>query len=78
MRRERKTDRMIDSLLEPIVDDLLLGNTLSEKLKDHPLSGQWKPCRECHVKPDLLLVYDWEDETLVLVRLGSHSELNLE
>lgn len=78
MRRERKTDRMIDSLLEPVVDDLLLGNTLSEKLKDHPLSGHWKPCRECHIKPDLLLVYDWEDETLILVRLGSHSELNLE
>ena len=78
LRRERKADRMVDTLLVPVVDDLLLGNTLAKKYQDHALTGQWKPCRECHIKPDLLLIYDWEDEdTLVLVRLGSHSELNL-
>ena len=65
-------------LLEPVVDALSLGDPLAEKHRDHALTGAWKPCRECHVKPDLLLVYDCpDDETLLLVRLGSHAELGL-
>ncbi|NHA63814.1 type II toxin-antitoxin system YafQ family toxin, partial [Helicobacter pylori] len=35
----------------------------------------WKPYRECHIKPDILLVYRVKDNVLTLVRLGSHSEL---
>jgi mRNA interferase YafQ len=49
---------------------------LPERCRDHSLSGKWKAYRECHLKPDLLLVYRKPDaETLQLVRLGSHSEL---
>jgi mRNA interferase YafQ len=45
---------------------------------DHPLSGEWKDFRDCHIKPDLLLIYRKPDKTnLELVRLGSHSELGL-
>ena len=45
---------------------------------DHPLIGEWKDHRDCHVKPDLVLIYRKADEnTLDLVRLGSHSELGL-
>ena len=45
---------------------------------DHPLSGDWIDHRNCHIKPDLVLIYRKpNDETLELVRLGSHSELGL-
>ena len=44
--------------------------------RDHALTGDWKDHRDCHVKPDLVLIYRKPDETtLQLVRLGSHSEL---
>jgi mRNA interferase YafQ len=47
-----------------------------EKHRDHGLSGEWIDHRECHLKPDLLLIYRKPDaEILQLVRLGSHSEL---
>jgi mRNA interferase YafQ len=48
---------------------------LPKKYKDHALSGDYVGFRECHVKPDVLLVYDFDDEFLYLIRLGSHSEL---
>ena len=45
---------------------------------DHALTGDWKDYRDCHVKPDLVLIYQKPDSaTLRLVRLGSHSELGL-
>jgi mRNA interferase YafQ len=51
---------------------------LPEKLHDHPLTGEWTDHRDCHVKPDLVLIYRVPDaERLELVRLGSHSELSL-
>jgi mRNA interferase YafQ len=55
----------------------LVSNTpLAEKYRDHPLSGEWSGFRDCHVKPDLVLIYEKPDaNTLRLVRLGSHSEL---
>ena len=49
---------------------------LTEKYKDHALTGEWKDFRDCHVKPDLVLIYSKRnDGFLQLVRLGSHSEL---
>ena len=51
---------------------------LEEKHRDHALTGEWKDHRDCHVKPDLVLIYRKPDaERLQLVRLGSHSELGL-
>jgi mRNA interferase YafQ len=45
---------------------------------DHSLGGEWTDCRDCHIRPDLILIYRKPDETsLDLVRLGSHSELGL-
>ena len=45
---------------------------------DYPLAGEWKDHRDCHIKPDLVLIYRLPDaENLELVRLGSHSELSL-
>lgn len=48
---------------------------LAERLKDHQLVGDWKDFRECHIRPDLLLVYRKEPGILRLTRLASHSEL---
>ena len=62
--------------LASIISALANEESLPPNLRDHALSGGWKDHRDCHVKPDLVLVYRKPDEeTLQLVRLGSHSEL---
>jgi len=50
---------------------------LPEKYVDHSLGGQYKGMRECHLKPDALLIYSVSEksQTLYLERIGSHSEL---
>lgn len=66
----------IDQLLSAIVEKLLVDEKLPPRNRDHELSGNWKGYRECHLKPDLLLIYRKPDaDTLRLARLGSHSEL---
>lgn len=75
LRRERKSDPEVEGILRPVLDLLRKGKTLPKKLKDHPLSGEWKDHRDCHLKPDLVLIYKDDEEAVTLVRLGSHSEL---
>ncbi len=60
-----------------VVNRLANDETLEAKFKDHALSGKFAGLRECHVRPDLLLVYKKEREMLILtcIRLGSHSEI---
>jgi mRNA interferase YafQ len=61
-----------------VIQALALDLPLEEKHRDHPLTGESKDHRDCHVKPDLVLIYRKPDaERLQLVRLGSHSELGL-
>ena len=67
--------RDIDSLLVPILQLLLAGERLPPNLSDHPLSGPWEGYRDCHVCPDLILIYQKSEGVVVLHRLGSHSEL---
>jgi mRNA interferase YafQ len=74
-KREKKTHGDLDDLLKPILQLLLEGKVLPEKLKDHPLSGDWKDHRDCHIKPDLVLIYSVDDKGVTVVRIGSHSEL---
>ena len=64
-------------LLDDIIRALSRGETLPEKNKDHPLSGDWIGHRECHILPDWLLIYRIEDDVLVLTlaRTGTHSDL---
>ena len=67
---------VLDTLLEDILVLLLTDATLPARYQDHKLAGEWEGYRECHLKPDLLLIYEKPgDETLSLVRLGSHAEL---
>lgn len=65
------------SLLDDVVDLLRQGRQLDEKYRDHGLSGNFAGFRECHIKPDWLLVYLIEDDvlTLTLVDTGSHSDI---
>ena len=65
------------SLLGVVVDMLAVGNELPEKYRDHSLSGNFAGCRECHITPDWLLIYEIADEELILylTRTGTHSDL---
>ncbi len=66
----------LDSLLYDIVSLLLVDKALPERNRDHSLSGNWHGYRECHIKPDLLLIYSKPNQSaLRLARLGPHSEL---
>ena len=66
----------VDSLVSAVVALLISDRALSEGSRDHALGGDWAGYRECHLKPDLLLIYRKPDtNTIRLARLGSHSEL---
>jgi len=70
--------RNLDGLLVPLLNLLVADVPLPPKYRDHSLSGEWKDHRDCHVRPDLVLIYlKPDDQVLRLVRLGSHSELGL-
>lgn len=77
-KREKKgqhRDRLDDRLQE-VLECLVRDVALPAKFKDHGMAGKWKDCRNCHVWPDLVLLYRMPgDNELHLVRLGSHSEL---
>jgi mRNA interferase YafQ len=61
-----------------VVDMLAADKALPRRNLDHPLTGEWNDHRDCHIRPDLVLIYRTPDDTsLELVRLGSHSELGL-
>lgn len=65
------------ALINQAVKILANGETLEPRYKDHPLIGNYIGFRECHIKPDLLLVYEIRDDVLelYLAATGSHSEL---
>lgn len=68
----------LDADLVPVLVALADDQPLEPRHRDHALTGDWKDHRDCHVKPDLVLIYQKPDaDTLRLVRLGSHSELGL-
>ena len=68
--------RDVAPLLEHVATELANDVILALKYRDHALSGDYTEHRECHLKPDLLLIYKKPDEsTRRFVRLGSHSEL---
>lgn len=73
----RHRDTLETSFIE-VLTALINKQPLVEKYRDHALTGNWKDCRDCHIKPDLVLIYRKLDDTaLQLIRLGSHSELGL-
>ena len=64
-------------LLEEVIEMLAEQKPLPEKFRDHDLTGNYKGCRECHILPDWLLVYEVNNDELILclIRAGSHSDL---
>lgn len=71
----RKT---LESDFVEVITALANDHSLPERCRDHALTGDWKDHRDCHIKPDLVLIYRKPDEDkLQLVRFGSHSELGL-
>ncbi len=64
-------------LLRTVVNILASGKILPEKYKDHNLVGKYISCRECHITPDWLLIYEIDGDELILylTRTGTHSDL---
>lgn len=64
-------------LLEQVIELLAEQKPLPEKFRDHDLTGNYKGCRKCHIQPDWLLVYEVNNDELILylIRTGSHSDL---
>jgi len=70
--------KKLDVLLMQVVNLLVADTPLPRRNFDHPLLGDWSDHRDCHIRPDLILIYRKPDkDSLELVRLGSHSELGL-
>ena len=65
------------ALLEIVIDILASGQELPAKYKDHRLIGNYKGCRECHITPDWLLIYEIHGNELFLylTRTGTHNDL---
>ena len=79
-KREKKGRhrKILDDELAKAVRMLAADEPPPPRYRDHPLAGEWKDFRDCHVRPDLVLIYRKPDAaTLDLVRLGSHGELGL-
>ena len=66
----------LDADLVSVLTALANDQPLEPKHRDHDLSGDWAGYRECHIRPDLLLIYRKSNGNILrLARLGSHSEL---
>ena len=73
----KKLNQKEKEITKKIINKLLNNEILESKYKDHKLIGKYAGFRECHIKPDLLLIYKKENKTLILVciAIGSHSDL---
>ncbi|AHE95244.1 type II toxin-antitoxin system YafQ family toxin (plasmid) [Campylobacter fetus] len=73
----KKLDKSVLPKIEYVIDKLANDEILETKFKDHQLKGEYKDFRECHIKPDLLLIYRKNSNLLILIafKLGSHSEI---
>jgi mRNA interferase YafQ len=63
--------------LKAVMISILAGERLAPRLKDHKLIGAWQGRRECHLRPDWLLIYkiDLKQNLIVFERTGSHNDL---
>ena len=76
LKKAQKQNKNLD-LLNKVLQQLADGIPLPEKNRDHALTGNYAGCRECHIQPDWLLIYEIAEDTLFLylTRTGSHNEL---
>jgi mRNA interferase YafQ len=74
LKRAKKRGKDL-SKLAAIVEALATDTPLDAKHVPHPLVGDWRPCWDCHIEPDWLLIYVVTEEFVELVRTGSHADL---
>lgn len=76
VKQAQKRGKDLDKLFF-VIEKLANGEKLDEKYRDHSLVGLYKGCRECHIEPDWLLVYEIFEDILILslARTGTHSDL---
>ncbi len=72
--KDLKKAGLVSELID-VLSSLVNGEPIKEKYQDHQLKGNLKQYRECHIKPDLLLVYEIFDNYVKLIALDSHSNL---
>lgn len=63
--------------LDKVIDMILHNITLPPKYKLHPLKGTYRGAFDCHIFPNIILIYHIENNTLILSRIGSHNKLEL-
>lgn len=61
--------------IQAVIDRIVERRPLDPSHTDHPLRGRWKGCRDCHVEPDWILIYEVTPTELILHRTGTHSDL---
>lgn len=66
---------ILDQELRIVSNALAAGRPLARRHQDHALSGIWIGSRDCHLKPDLLLIYRMTSDTVEFLRLGTHAEI---
>ena len=74
VKRDKKRGKNIEKL-KAIMTLLIAAHPLPPKNKDHKLGGNFSDCRECHLEPDWLLIYQINGNEIVFIRTGSHSDL---
>jgi len=74
LKRVTKRGKDLDKL-KVIVRNLAEGKALDPKHRDHPLIGEWRGSRDCHIESDWLLLYTTDDNELRLERTGTHGDL---
>jgi mRNA interferase YafQ len=74
LRRAKRRGKTLDKLWK-IVELLIRGEPLPSRCRRHRLSGEWNRLWECHIEPDWLLIWDEAEQTLTLVRTGTHADL---
>jgi len=57
------------------MEALIAGEALDERHRDHELSGEWRGHRDCHIRPDWVLIYRISDDTITFERTGTHDDI---
>jgi mRNA interferase YafQ len=73
--RKLHLNQKTEEIVRDIVLRLMKGEILEKKYNNHELKGKWIGSFDCHILPDLVLVYQLTKTEVILVRLGNHSEL---
>ena len=70
LRRKKDPDKF-----KELIKQLVKGRSLAVRYQDHPLKGNYRDCRDCHIEPDWILIYRIKRNELYLIRTGTHADL---